>query len=185
MSPQESTDLSIPDGLDIRQQVGAEKGGRAVGVYIDRLAKAQPGDVQKIVASQISLLTSYYNAVLAQATMGFRWAVVAAGAGLILFLGAIAFLLITQITAVAVVGVVGGAIVEVISGINFMLYGKTTTQLAEFHERLDQTQRFLLANSICETLEGEAKQKTRAGLVSVIAGFRLQEDGHLGVSPPA
>ncbi len=41
--------------------------------------------------------------------------------------------------------------------------------MAEFQERLDRTQRFLLANSICEALEGDAKQKARSELVEVIA----------------
>jgi hypothetical protein len=55
--------------------------------------------------------------------------------------------------------------VEVISGVNFYLYGKTTTQMAEFQSRLDMTQRFLLANSICENLDGDFKQNTRSQLV--------------------
>ncbi len=133
------------------------------------LTSAAPGDIQKIAASQITLLTSYYDAVLRQATMSFRWALGAAIVGLLFFITAIVFLLTTSIQEVATVSVIGGALVEVISGINFVLYGKTTTQLAYFHQRLDQTQRFLLANSICELLEGEAKQKARSELIAVIA----------------
>jgi hypothetical protein len=59
--------------------------------------------------------------------------------------------------------------VEVIAGINLYLYNKTTAQLAEFHQRLERTQRFLLANSIAESLENEQKQETRASLVRTIA----------------
>jgi hypothetical protein len=144
-------------------------------IIINQISEAQPSDIQKIAASQIKLLDSYYTAVLAQATSSFRWALVAAGIGLAFFLGAIVFLLNTQTQSIAVVSVIGGAIVEVISGINFFLYGRTTTQLAYFHQRLDQTQRFLLANSICESLQDEAKQKSRAELVKVIATFSLEQ----------
>jgi len=136
---------------------------------INELSETQPGDIQRIAASQIKLLDSYYNAVLEQAKMSFRWALIAAGVGLAFFLGAIVFLLNAQNQPIATASIIGGAIVEVISGINFFLYGKTTTQLAYFHQRLDQTQRFLLANSICESLQGDTKEKARAELVGVIA----------------
>jgi len=140
-------------------------------IYVDQLSEAEPGDIQVVAASQIRLLTSYYNAVLAQATMSFRWALIAAGVGLAFFLGAVVLLITVESQSIAMVSVIGGTIVEVISGINFLLYGKTTTQLAHFHERLDRTQRFLLANSICETMGDEAQQKSRSELVKVIATF--------------
>jgi hypothetical protein len=41
--------------------------------------------------------------------------------------------------------------------VNFYLYARTSAQLAEFHSRLDVTQRFLLANSLCETLDQDSK----------------------------
>jgi hypothetical protein len=68
------------------------------------------------------------------------------------------------------VSAISGAVVEVISGINFVLYGKASTQLLGFHERLEQTQRFLLANSVCEGIEQEdARVRARADLVATIA----------------
>jgi hypothetical protein len=147
-------------------------------MIIEDLATAEPGDVQRIAASQIELLTSYYDAVLGQARRSFTWALVAAGVGLVFFLGTVAFLLITQSTSVAVpvaaLGAIGGALVEVIAGINFWLYSKTTAQLAAYHQHLDMTQRYLLANSICEALEDETKQTVRASLVQVIANPNLR-----------
>jgi hypothetical protein len=142
---------------------------------IRQIYEAKPGDVQKIAASQIGLLDSYYKAVLAQASTSFTWALIAAGIGLLFFLGAIAFMLSAQTQSVALISGLGDTIIEVISGINFVLYGKTTAQLADFHQRLDQTQRFLLANSICESLEGEAKQKSLAELITTIATFGLEQ----------
>lgn len=65
--------------------------------------------------------------------------------------------------------VISGALVQVIAGINFYLYGRTQSQASEFLNRLDQTQRFWLANSVCEGLEGDSKQKARSELVSAIA----------------
>ena len=141
----------------------------AIGSAINQLAEASPGDVQKIAASQIKLLTSYYDDVLAQTRKSFNLALIAAGVGLVFFIAAVGSLLIVQTQPVAVVSVISGALVEVIAGINFVLYSRTTSQLAVFHQHLDQTQRFLLANSICESLEGEVKQTTRASLINTIA----------------
>jgi hypothetical protein len=137
--------------------------------YAQQLAQTPPENVLKVAETQTKLLTSYYRTVLAQARESFRWALVIAGLGSLFFLGAVVFLLITQLEYVAVASVISGTVVEVISGLNFYLYGKTTAQLAVFHQRLDQTQRFLLANSICESIEGEEGQKARATLAHKIA----------------
>ncbi|MDQ3180070.1 MAG: hypothetical protein M3Q33_06075 [Acidobacteriota bacterium] len=67
--------------------------------------------------------------------------------------------------------IISGALIEVIAAINFYLYAKTSSQLATFHTRLGTTQRFLLANSMCESLEGEFKQKARYDLIKTVAGF--------------
>jgi len=66
--------------------------------------------------------------------------------------------------------VISGALVELIAGINFYLYSRCVSQLADFHVRLDLTQRFLLANSICEGLDGDFKQQARSDLVRALAG---------------
>ena len=138
---------------------------------LQRLSKINPSQVQEIVASQIELLTIYHNVVLDQAKRSFRSALLAAGVGLGFFLASVGFLLSSKPQAnVAVISLISGALVEVISGINFYLYGKTSAQLADFQIRLDMTQRFLLANSICESLEGDFKQQTRSELVRSIAG---------------
>jgi hypothetical protein len=150
---------------------------------LDQLSEAQPGDIQKIAASQIGLLSNYYNAVLAQATMSFKWAIIAAGIGLAFFLGAVLLLLTVQSQSIAAVSVIGGTIVEVIAGVNFFLYIKTTTQLVHFHHRLDQTQRLLLANAICESLQGDFKQKSRAELVTLIATLGVEQPKVSDVKP--
>lgn len=137
---------------------------------LDRLSKADPANVQEIVASQIELMTVYHNVVLDQAQHSFRWALRFAGIGLIFFLTSTGIALSKEKQDVATIPLIGGALVEVIAGINFYLYGKASKQLASFQSRLDTTQRYLLANSICEGLEGETKQEARSNLVSIISG---------------
>lgn len=69
---------------------------------------------------------------------------------------------------------IGAGIAEIFAGVNFYLYHQTNKQLSFYHRRVDRTQRYLLANSICEALEGEIKQKTRSELVKKISD--LNED---------
>jgi len=138
---------------------------------LDSLSQADPSDIQKIAASQIELLNSYYNTSLYQAKLSFRWALIAAGVGLAFLLSSLAFTLTAQSPLTSTIAAIGGVVAEFVSGVNFWLYGKTLRQLNHFHERLDQLQRFLLANSICESLEREIKQKARYNLVATIANF--------------
>ncbi len=129
---------------------------------------ARPEDVQLIARAQVTKLEDYYNTALTQAKQNFNWALIAAGVGSAFFLFAVGVLLTVQSTAVATISVISGALVQVISGLNFYLYNRTTNQLVDFSARMDQTQRFLLANSICESLD-TSKEKTRAALVTTIA----------------
>ncbi len=151
---------------------------------LDRLSKADPKDVQEIAASQIELLTSFYTLALSQAGRSFKWALGAGIAGVVVILLSLAVLFtrpLGELAAVSsIIAAVGGVIVEVISGLLFYLYGKTSTQLADFHIRLDRTQRYLLANSMCEGLDGDYKQQSRQELVRTIAigdGLIQQPEG--------
>jgi len=164
----------MPRWLDLAR---GESGGDAVADLLDELAEGKPSDVQGVVFSQIKLLNLYHNTVLQQARTSFELAVVAAAIGLVFFLGALAFLLTTALESAATASVISGALVEVISGINFFLYRKSTAQLALFHERLDRTQRFLLANSICDTLPAEDQPHCRAELAKVIASYGMKPAG--------
>lgn len=138
---------------------------REVAATIEVLQNARTEDVQLVAANQIKLLDDYYKIVLDQSRKSFSLALVAAIVGLGFFLGAVLSVLSSETIDVALISAIAGAIVEVISGVNFYLYGKTTAQMADFQSRLDMTQRFLLANSICENLDWESMQTTRSQLV--------------------
>ncbi len=137
---------------------------------LKRLTEAASGDVKEIAASQIELLSRFYDLSLSQAGRSFRWALIASVVGLLFFLAAIGFML-GQSMDVAIISVIGGAMVQFVAGVNFFLYGKTLEQLTLFQGRLEVTQRFLLANSLCESLEGKVKHYTRARLIGALAGM--------------
>jgi hypothetical protein len=136
---------------------------------LERLESADPANVQQVAVSQLELLTHFYHLVLAQSRRSFLWALVGSGIGLVFFVVAVFFALTTGVTLSAVVPLLSGAIVQLVAGVVFWLYARTTSQLSNFHSRLDALQRYLLANSICEGLDGEDKNKARAELIREIA----------------
>jgi len=136
---------------------------------INLIGEADPKDVQQIAASQLRMLAGYHQIALAQSGRSFFWALVGAGIGLLFFFSAAAFALVTGVTLAAVVPLLSGAIVEVVSGVVFFLYGKTTLQLSNFHSRLEVLQRYLLANSLCESLGEAERDKARAALIAEIS----------------
>lgn len=147
-----------------------------VSESLDRLSTTDPREVQKVAASQINLLSSYYEVVLDQSRRSFLLASAAAGIGLIFLISSIIFLLFNfnRPQDLAIVSLISGALSEFISGINFYLYNKSATQLAGFLNKLDMTQRFLLANSVCEGLDGDFKQQARSDLVRAIAEAKIE-----------
>ena len=67
----------------------------------------------------------------------------------------------------------GVVTLEVIAGLLFVLHARTTAQMSHFHSCLDQTQRFLLPNSICASLDTpEARTEARRDLIRRIAQHR-------------
>jgi len=130
---------------------------------IQRIGAADPANVQLIAASQLELLAGYHQIALAQSRRIFFWALVVSGVGLIFLVAAVVSVLPTGVAFLA------GATVEIVAGIVFVLYGKATAQLSSFHSRLEVLQRYLLANSLCEALDGEDRNKARAALIQEIS----------------
>jgi hypothetical protein len=154
---------------NIRLRTGSESGKEMVAsAAIESVARADPSNIQEVSASQLEISNDYYKSVLRQAQQSFRSAIVAAGVGLAFFIAALGIGLVRQRLDVAIISAISGGIVEVISGLNFWLFGRTAKQLDLFHIRLEQAQRFVLANSVCENLNDEARDAARSELVRVI-----------------
>lgn len=137
---------------------------------IERLSRAAPSDIQTIAGSQLELLAGYHEIVLAQSRKSFCWALIGGGIGLVFFVCAVAIALLKNANAlIPLLALLAGAIVEVVAGVVFFLYGKAMAQLGIFHGRLETLQRYLLANSICESLEGEDRTKARVALIQEVS----------------
>lgn len=136
---------------------------------IENVAKADPGNIQEVAASQLALSNSYYQSVLSQARLSFLAAIVSAAVGLVFFIFSLIFAMVSHSSDAAYISALAGGIVEVISGLNFWLFGRTASQLDAFHVRLEKTQRYLLANSVSTGLPEEARTQVVTELVRSMA----------------
>ncbi len=149
------------------------KSGDAV-TLAEEISETEPGDIQKIAAIQIRLLDSYYRDVLAQSNTSFRWAIIVTVFSLSALLLTLLFLLTTKSQGIVVLLTsISTMVSQFIAATQFYLYRQTRDQLAYFSRQLNHTERFLLANSVCESLEGEVRQQPRAELVRLIATFDI------------
>jgi hypothetical protein len=143
----------------------AEKERKALDRALQTVTSAKPADLQAVAASQIRLLDVYHDINLNQARYSFHCALGGAGVGVVFFILASIFALLSSNTAVALIPAIGGVVVEVLAGFVFFLYGRTIVQLGTFYQRLETLQRHLVANSMCEALKDEAKEKARTELI--------------------
>jgi hypothetical protein len=141
---------------------------------VETVATADPDDIQKVGAAQLALSTRYYESVLLQAKRSFTAAILSAIVGLVFFLISIGAVLAANSLSAATMAAIGGALVEVISGLNFWLYGRTASQLDVFHLRLDQMQRYLVANSLSTSLDDATRGAVIADLVRAVASPNTQ-----------
>lgn len=148
------------------------------------LAEAPPGEAQQKIASllwQMSL--EYYKDARRQAQQSFYCALGAASIGTLFFMYAAA-LVMHHDTSTASISLIAGALIQVISAINFVLYGRAARQFALFHICLERTTRFCLADTFCENIDSLDKNSVRKELVQVVASApMLSLDGANGSQP--
>ncbi|MGD0953758.1 MAG: hypothetical protein ABR985_15445 [Methanotrichaceae archaeon] len=141
---------------------------------LQNISQADTGEVTKIASEEIKIIREYHLEVLKQSKQSFNWAKYVAIIGFIFFIGAVIFLLVFQLQSMATISLIAAALIEVSSGVGFYLYSKSISQMADYFHILDATQRYLLANSICEGLDGDYKQKARSDLIRTISNEPLQ-----------
>jgi hypothetical protein len=133
------------------------------------IRKAASDDIQTIATHMQEMILKYYADVRRQAQQSFVAALGVALVGMLFFVFAIWRGMSSDGTQQASLGVIAGTLVQVISGINFYLYARAARQFGAFHVCLERTNRFLLANTMCEKLSAPARDEMRAELTRLVA----------------
>lgn len=136
----------------------------------EEIARTSPGDTNTMASLLQQMSLSYYQDVRKQAQQSFYCALGAAILGALFFIYAAYIVMEQDNKSNATFSIIAGALIQVISAINFYLYAKAARQFASFHICLERTNRFLLANTLCENLIcKDRKDKMREELVRVVA----------------
>lgn len=136
----------------------------------NQIAKA--ASVEEMGAEINKLVAAYHRDGLQQARLSFWSALFASFVGTGIFLWAVSCSMTPvaprpatktdqkEITTLSTpdLSLIAGVVVQVIAGVNFYLYARTSRQLASYHICLERTNRFLLANSVCKEIS-EDKDK--------------------------
>lgn len=157
---------------------GFNKGKRdkSLKESLDRLSNTDSKDVQGIGATQMEILNHYYSMGMDQSKNSFKFASAAALAGLAFFIVLIAYSVLKPQQNVINIASLGTVLSGFITGISFYTYNKSTSQLSSFHDKLFMTQRYLLANSMCEEINGGCKDETRSAIIKKLADVDLDLD---------
>lgn len=104
-------------------------------------------------------MRDFYEISTKQARKSFFWAIIFCIVGLIVIVLAIVSPLFTgNNSLVSLIGAIGGAVVEVISGTVFFIYKKSLSQMNLYHEALSQYQHYLNCVNLVSKLSYTEKQ---------------------------
>ncbi|EFH80630.1 TRADD-N-associated membrane domain-containing protein [Ktedonobacter racemifer] len=142
---------------------------------VANIAGVNPGNIQEVAASQLAIINSYYQSGLEQSRQSLRWSLVWCGIGFGFFLTAVGIVLFQKSLEISIISVISGAIIEVSASTYLLLHRRASDQLSTFRSSLESTQWILLANSMCENLEGEIKQNTRSEIIRVIVNGAIHK----------
>ena len=137
----------------------------------DEVAETNPHDTHKLASLLQKMSLNFYEDVRSQARQSFYIALGAAIVGTLLVLFGVGMIMSERSSSdTTTLSILAGIVVQGISGINFYLYGKAARQFASFHVCLERTNRFLLANTLCENvIDKDRRDSLRIELVRLIA----------------
>ncbi len=126
-------------------------------------------NAQQVASRFLKATLPFYEDVRLQARRSFASALLAALVGVGFFIYA-AHEAMSSKGAHINISVVAGTLIQVIAGLNFVLYGNVSKQFFAFHTCLERIDRFMIANSLCADLGPAKKDEMRSELVKMIAG---------------
>lgn len=142
---------------------------------VKELAKNKGEASQDII--QLGILTKYYEATLTKASQSFWVATIFTSFGLLSFIGAVIFLSILDLSSAAVLSVIVGGIMEFVSVVIYIIYGRTASQFSDFHFRLSKLQMVFEADNMCSKIgDATLKDKTRSFMARDIIRTSLQNE---------
>jgi hypothetical protein len=148
----------------------------AIGAAINK------GDIGETITAVQQLILRYYDNVRDQAEESFESAKRVALFGFVLLVVTVVYVMFMDLMphvsaqfetrtgglGVGAIGLIGSSVVEVIAGVQFVLYGRATRQFGAFHICLERTHRYLLAYEMADQMK-TGKDATLEKIVCIMA----------------
>jgi hypothetical protein len=129
---------------------------KAIQKNCEEVSGIPPGNTNEMGGKIQEMILNYYQDVRKQAQQSFYMALGAAiVGGIFYFYAAIIYLGKGEAASISLIA---GSLIQLISAINFYLYGKAARQFSTFHICLERTNRFLLANTLCDNISCTIKR---------------------------
>lgn len=159
MAFKHKTDQKIIDGdeLEINKEINKSK----------VLFQSDSNDIISLMVNNVSELREYYVISKRQANRAFSSTLIVCILGFIIFIVGIAASIFSDEKIIAYT-TLSGSIIEIISGLFFVLYRNTLNQLNLYHERLGSTEKYLTAMQLAEKVSPEKKDELFKYIIEVV-----------------
>lgn len=115
-------------------------------------------DIQALMLKNYDEAREYYKISKSQSRWSFRISSLACISGIIILGITIYFVIYLKKPDIAVIGIISGAIVELIAGTIFWLHNKSALQLNHYYDALHENEKVLLAINLTNTLSPEERE---------------------------
>lgn len=123
---------------------------------VDNKHDTEQKSILNIMIENVGELREYYVISKQQARKSFSASLFICFLGIILYLlGIVAYIIFDK--NISVISVIGGTVVEVISGLFFWLYREATKQLSVYHQRLGSTEKYLIVIQLIKEMPEESQ----------------------------
>lgn len=138
-------------------------------------------DVIALMFESVKELKEYYVISKSQAKSTFRIACASCIFGFIIYITGIISTL-TLDKDIAMISIIAGTILEIISGTTFWLYSKALSQLNTYHRRLEETEKYLIAYQMIKEVPEEKRYEEQRNFISCVLNDNRVEQSDLNNS---
>ncbi len=133
----------------------------------------EPQDAISMMRRNVAELKGYYAITRQQASNAFTSALVACFLGFLLFAaGLMAIYLSPDKASIIPYSTIAGVVIEVISGLFFLLYSRALKQINIFHKQLDESQQFLTAIQVTASISREKRDEMYENIIRKLISGR-------------
>lgn len=161
------TDILMMDKEKEEIDNALEKKKNIVFEFVTNKSEQSKKNVLNMMADNVSELKEYYVISKQQARNSFSAALFICFFGIIIYLlGIVAYVFFNK--DISLVSVISGTVVEIIAGLFFWLYKEATKQLSIYHQRLGNTEKYLIAYQMISEVPEEFRYEEQRNFINYL-----------------